>query len=120
MNSLEHRRHPCSRPSLKKCASRHIEPAADSLEDPEVKERSGTDWNSLALELGEIPDFERCFNCVRIFYRTLPLVKSRVVSSFNTLDGRDVNGLKMTCKFPNTPRAPSCLLPLQLPRAGKE
>jgi len=57
---------------LEKCRSRHIEPTRNSLDDPEVKRRSKAEWNTLKLELGELPEFEICFARVREFYRELP------------------------------------------------
>ena len=57
---------------LAKCQAREIEPTCESLEDPEIKERAGADWQSMELELGEVPDFERCFVRVAEFYRDLP------------------------------------------------
>ena len=57
---------------LEKCRSRHIEPTRESLDDPEVKRRSGTEWETLELELGDVPDFEVCFARVKEFYRDLP------------------------------------------------
>lgn len=57
---------------LLKCESRRITPSIESLDDPEVKQRSGADWETLALELGELPEFEACYARVRQFYRALP------------------------------------------------
>ena len=57
---------------LEKSRSRHIEPNCNSLDDPEVKRRSGAEWDTLELEIGKIPDFEVCFTRVRDFYRNLP------------------------------------------------
>ncbi len=57
---------------MEKCQSRHIEPTWQSLEDPEVKKRSGAEWNTMELELGELPAFEECFKRVSEFYRSLP------------------------------------------------
>ena len=57
---------------LEKSRSRHIEPTQDSLDDPEVKRRSGAEWNTLELEIGNVPDFETCFARVRDFYQKLP------------------------------------------------
>ena len=55
-----------------KCRSREIEPACNSLDDPEIRRRSGADWQTMKLELGELPEFESCFVCVAKFYRDLP------------------------------------------------
>lgn len=55
-----------------KCRSRHLEPAPASLEDPEIRERSGREWEMMELEVGEVPDFEACFARVSGFYKDLP------------------------------------------------
>lgn len=57
---------------MEKCRSRHIEPTRQSLEDPEIKMRSGAEWDTMKLELGEVPDFVECFERVSEFYRSLP------------------------------------------------
>lgn len=57
---------------IEKCRSRRLEPAQASLEDPEIKERSGWEWGMMELEVGEIPDFEDCFARVSEFYENLP------------------------------------------------
>ena len=57
---------------LDKCRARHIDPTHASLDDPEVKRRSGVDWDTLKLELGAVPEFERCYERVRVFYHALP------------------------------------------------
>lgn len=43
---------------IEKCEARHITPTRGSLDNPEVRRRSGADWNSLALEVGALPEFE--------------------------------------------------------------
>ena len=55
-----------------KCRSRHLKPTRVSLNDPKVKKRSGADWKTMKLELGEVPDFEGCYARVSGFYRNLP------------------------------------------------
>ncbi|MCY3768177.1 MAG: nucleotidyl transferase AbiEii/AbiGii toxin family protein [Gammaproteobacteria bacterium] len=57
---------------IKKCRSRDIFPAPSSMDHPEMKSRSKAEWDTLQLDLGEIPDFEPCFERVAIFYRQLP------------------------------------------------
>lgn len=57
---------------IEKCRSRYIEPTPQSLEDPEIKKRSGAEWNTMELELAKLPDFEDCFELVSEFYRSLP------------------------------------------------
>ena len=55
-----------------KCRSRDIEPSSGSLSDPEVIRRAKSEWNTLDLELGELPDFDERFGIVERFYRSLP------------------------------------------------
>ena len=55
-----------------KCRSRDIEPTRTSLADPEIRERSAARWETLELELGEVPDFETCFEQAKAFYESLP------------------------------------------------
>lgn len=55
-----------------KCWARKLDPTRASLDDPEIKRRSGAEWNTMKVELGELPDFEDCFARVREFYRCLP------------------------------------------------
>ena len=56
------------------CAAQGIKPAAASLRDPEIKRRSGAEWETMRLELGEggLPAFEACFARVVAFYEALP------------------------------------------------
>ena len=70
-----------------KCWTRNLDPTRASLDDPEIKKRSGSEWDTMELELGELPDFEGCFARVCEFYRSLPwdsrptrLARSGVVS----------------------------------------
>ena len=57
---------------IEKCRSRHLEPMQASLSAPEVKERSGMEWEAMELEVGELPDFEDCYSRVSRFYKDLP------------------------------------------------
>ncbi|WP_174297454.1 nucleotidyl transferase AbiEii/AbiGii toxin family protein [Sphingomonas bacterium] len=57
-----------------KCRARGIDPDRDALGQPEVRDRAKKDWNTLGLELEELPDFDRCFESVNVFYRSLPWV----------------------------------------------
>lgn len=57
---------------LDKCASREVPVDAAALENPEVVARAQADWNSLKLELAELPPFEERFGRVAAFYRSLP------------------------------------------------
>jgi hypothetical protein len=55
-----------------KCRARKIEPDHEALCRPEVKNRAREEWDTLALEIGELPKFDDCFNSVDAFYRSLP------------------------------------------------
>lgn len=55
-----------------KCRSRDIEPIRTSLADPEIRRRSEAGWESLELELGQVPAFEICFEQTKAFYENLP------------------------------------------------
>ncbi len=58
-----------------KCAARALNcptPEPHSLSESEVKERARKEWETLAIEIGELPDFEECFAMVDAFYRSLP------------------------------------------------
>ena len=57
---------------IAKCQSRQLEPTRASLDDPKIKERASNGWQAMKLELGELPDFEGCFERVSDFYRNLP------------------------------------------------
>jgi hypothetical protein len=55
-----------------KSASRGINPDQDSLSKPEVVQRARAEWDTLGLELGDLPSFEDRFGVVDRFYRSLP------------------------------------------------
>lgn len=55
-----------------KCATRSITPARESLRDAEVIERARADWETLQLEVKELPPFEARFQLVQNFYEGLP------------------------------------------------
>ena len=57
---------------VEKCRSRGINPDNNSLDDPEIRDRSGAEWESIALETGALPEFGPCFENVCQFYRSLP------------------------------------------------
>ncbi|WP_309630131.1 nucleotidyl transferase AbiEii/AbiGii toxin family protein [Brevundimonas sp.] len=57
---------------LEKCASRSIYPDATSLDDPEVVRRAEADWDTLKLEISDLPAFENRFTLVRSLYAALP------------------------------------------------
>lgn len=55
-----------------KCSTRGIVPTAASLDDPEVARRARADWETLRLELSDLPPFEERFAVVRNLYASLP------------------------------------------------
>jgi|TARA_R110001583_G_scaffold17679_1_gene71165 predicted nucleotidyltransferase component of viral defense system len=57
---------------LAKCHARGIVPDRLSLENPEISERARAEWRSLALEIGQLPDFDDCFLKIDSFYKSLP------------------------------------------------
>lgn len=57
---------------VKKCRSRSIFPDINSLADTEVYALAKTEWNTLKLELGDLPDFDTSFAAIRDFYEQLP------------------------------------------------
>lgn len=57
---------------IEKCASRDIRPDAKSLEDEEVVRRAQADWDTLALELANLPPFDERFALVAELYGSLP------------------------------------------------
>lgn len=56
---------------LEKCRTRNITPTRASIADPEVVERARRDWNTIKLEVAELPTFEECYTIVRSFYEGL-------------------------------------------------
>lgn len=57
---------------IKKSKARDIIPEQDSLELLDVKERAREGWETLSLELSDLPDFEEEFELVESFYKSLP------------------------------------------------
>lgn len=57
---------------LAKCRARKIDPTPDSLSQPEIIRRAKDQWDTMSLEIGELPDFDACFARVDAFYRSLP------------------------------------------------
>lgn len=55
-----------------KCQARGIEPSRDALSQPEIIQRAREDWHTLEIEIGEVPDFDTCFERVNALYVSLP------------------------------------------------
>lgn len=57
---------------IEKCRARGIEATPKSMDDPEVRRRAEVDWNTLALELDDLPPFDERFAMMRELYISLP------------------------------------------------
>jgi len=57
---------------VEKCGARGIYPNKQSLSDPKLAQRAQSEWDTLELEIGEVPDFGLCFDVVSKFYGALP------------------------------------------------
>lgn len=57
---------------LEKCHARDVFPSDISLEQEEIIRRAKSEWHTLELEIGEVPDFDECFHVVTQFYKSLP------------------------------------------------
>jgi len=57
---------------IKKSHARDIHPDQDAIGQPDIKDRARKGWKTLSLELSELPDFDREFEIVEFFYRSLP------------------------------------------------
>jgi len=57
---------------IEKCRSRDIEAKPESMDNPEIKQRAQADWETLALEIGDLPPFEERFSLMRDLYVSLP------------------------------------------------
>lgn len=55
-----------------KCEAREITPTIKSIRSNELIKRAKSEWDTMALELGELPLFEDCFSVVEEFYVSLP------------------------------------------------
>lgn len=57
---------------IEKCRSRGIDAKQDSMDNPEIKQRAQADWDTLALEIGDLPPFDERFALMRNLYVSLP------------------------------------------------
>lgn len=57
---------------VKKCRTRSIDPGKLSIDEPEIVQRAQADWDTLKLELSDLPPFEERFAIVRELYASLP------------------------------------------------
>lgn len=56
---------------IDKCRTRGIEPDMAAIDNPEVVERARADWDTLKLELSDLPPFDERFAIVRGLYLSL-------------------------------------------------
>lgn len=68
-----------------KCAARGIVPTIDSISNPDVSNRARSEWDTLRQEIGEVPDFDKCFHKVEALYRALPWTPSPGIDSTSLL-----------------------------------
>lgn len=68
---------------LDKCRTRGIEPNAGSMDDSEVERRARADWDTLSLELSDLPPFDERFALVRRLYAALPWEKYKRATADN-------------------------------------
>jgi len=57
---------------IEKCRSRGIDAMPKSMDELEIKQRAQADWETLALEIGDLPPFEERFSLMRELYVSLP------------------------------------------------
>lgn len=57
---------------IEKCRSRAIDARQASMDDPEIKQRAQAEWDTLALEIGNLPPFNERFALIRNLYVSLP------------------------------------------------
>jgi len=57
---------------IEKCRSRAIDARQASMDDPEIKQRAQAEWDTLALEIGDLPPFNERFELIRNLYVSLP------------------------------------------------
>jgi hypothetical protein len=57
---------------MEKSEARDIDAGREAFDDPELRRRAGADWNTMELEIGELPAFDEAFGNVRALYRALP------------------------------------------------
>lgn len=55
-----------------KCLTHKITPDRTALADPNLKELSRREWETIGLETSELPDFDESYERVRGFYEALP------------------------------------------------
>jgi predicted nucleotidyltransferase component of viral defense system len=72
---------------IEKCATRDIQPDRQSLEAEEVVRRAQADWDTLKLEVADLPSFEERFFVVARLYRDLPWPETERLRSSSPAGG---------------------------------
>ena len=57
---------------IEKCRNRGIDAQRSSMDEPEIKQRAEAEWDTLALEIGNLPPFKARFAAMRDLYTSLP------------------------------------------------
>lgn len=57
---------------LEKCHAREIFPDKNWFQHEELIRRAKSEWDTMGLEVGELPDFNECYQIAKIFYDSLP------------------------------------------------
>lgn len=57
---------------LEKCASRDVPVNRGMIDNQALIDRAKSEWDTMALEVNDLPSFEDCFGTVREFYLNLP------------------------------------------------
>lgn len=57
---------------LTKCKVRDISPDKASFGNEELVRRAKSEWDTMELEIGELPSFEECYKIAKDFYESLP------------------------------------------------
>ena len=57
---------------IKKCYTHGIEVNRESMDDPEIKQRAKNEWETLSLEISNLPSFEGRFALMHDLYISLP------------------------------------------------
>ena len=57
---------------LEKCHAREIFPDKNWFSSEELIRRAKSEWNSMKLEVGELPEFDKCYAVASAFYSSLP------------------------------------------------
>lgn len=60
---------------IEKCHSHDVVVKPNTIDNSEIRKRAKSEWETLKLEIEEVPDFDLCFERIAEFYRQLPWSK---------------------------------------------